>query len=128
MDINQFKSLVVKQLSALSWPQRLNGFQVAFFERRDEVRQYSTGLPPTPFRDELEVLLGEMIECYDESFPRLRERDLDKRIREVTGNPPPQPPDVEFIVTIVKQPAFEIKEQWWASNTDTRDAKRKLKE
>ncbi len=116
MDIIEFKKAIVTSLTNLSWPQRLNGFQISIFETIDGVRQYSTGLPPSDFRDVLEAILNEAICRYEESSPLIREDDVDAAIKKSTGKSAPKLPPVEFMVTVLKQPSVKVAEKWWTSN------------
>jgi hypothetical protein len=64
MDQISLNRVVQEKLNELCMPHRLNGFQIFFFEKVSGVRQYSTGLPKCKFRDEVKLLLDEMIQQF----------------------------------------------------------------
>jgi hypothetical protein len=78
MDAIDLKKAVLEKMDGLPMPQRLNGFQIFFFEPSRGIRQYSTGLPNCKFRDNLKLLIDEVIQQCDRSEPKLREKDIDK--------------------------------------------------
>jgi hypothetical protein len=115
METHSLKRVVLERLNGLSMPHRLNGFQILFFEKVGNVRQYSTGLPKCKFRNELNMLLDEVIQQWDDSEPRLREGDVDLELRKTLGIPITKLPQAEFVITLLKRPHVEVTERWWTN-------------
>jgi hypothetical protein len=115
MDAIDLKKAVLKRMDGLPMPKRLNGFQIFFFEPSRGIRQYSTGLPNCKFRDNLKLLIDEVIQQCDRSEPKLREKDIDKKLKETLGTPVTRLPQAEFVITILKRPHVEVTERWWST-------------